>query len=113
MGYGYYQPAFPSPTATPEPNSQAADEGQEEERDGRDGHQPQAAQPTSAAQPPMYGSPTRQYGGMHQHRQLFPQQYRTFGQYSGIQAPMMYPGLYHPAPLQHQPAATPATEGGA
>merc|ERR1719341_2083880 len=80
---------------------------------GRDGHQPQAAQPTSAAQPPMYGSPTQQYGGMHQHRQLFPQQYRTFDQYSGMHAPMMYPGLYHPAPVQHQPAATPATEGGA
>jgi len=113
MGYGYYQPAFPSPTATPESNSQAADEGQEEERDGRDGHQPQGTQPTSAAQPPMYGSQTQQHGGMHQQRQLFPQQYRTFGQYSGMQAPMMYPGLYHPAPVQHQPAATPATEGGA
>merc|ERR1712200_376897 len=45
MGYGYYQPTFPSPTATPESNSQAADEGQEEERDGRDGHQPQGTQP--------------------------------------------------------------------
>ena len=34
MGYGYYQPDFPSPTATPESNLQAAEEGQEEERDG-------------------------------------------------------------------------------
>merc|ERR1711928_270201 len=100
---------FPSPSATPESNSQAADEGQEEERDGRAGQQqPQGAQPTSAAQPSMYGSQTQQHGGMYQQRQLFPQQYRTFGQYSGMQAPMMYPGLYHPAPLQHQPAATPA-----
>ena len=113
MGYGYYQPMFPSPTATPESNSQAADEGQEEERDGRDGHQSQGAQPTSSAQTPMYGSHA-QHSGMYQQRQLFPQQYRTFGQYSGMQAPMMYPGLYHPAPLQHQPAAAPATtEGGA
>ena len=114
MGYGYYQPMFPSPTATPESNSQAADEGQEEERDGRDGHQPEGAQPTSAAQPLTYGSHAQQHSAMYQQRQLFPQQFRTFGQYSGMQAPMMYPGLYHPAPLQHQPAATPAaTEGGA
>ena len=113
MGYGYYQPTFPSPVATPESNSQAADEGQEEGRDGRDGHQPQGAQPTSAAQPLTYGSHAQQYSGMYQQRQLFPQQYRTFGQYSGMQAPMMYPGLYS-APLQHQHAATPATtEGGA
>merc|ERR1712013_364926 len=30
----YFQPDFPSPTATPESNLQAAEEGQEEERDG-------------------------------------------------------------------------------
>ena len=113
MGYGYYQPTFPSPTATPESNSQAANEGQEEGRDGRDGHQPQGAQPTSAAQPPMYASHAQQHSGMYQQRQIFPQQYRTFGQYSGMQAPMMYPGLYHTAPVQHQLAATPAMEGGA
>ena len=34
MGYGYFQPDFPSPTATPESNLEATEEGQEEERDG-------------------------------------------------------------------------------
>ena len=112
MGYGYYQPMFPSPVPTPESNLQAADEGQEEGRDGRDGQQ----QPAHGAQPittPMSGPHAQQHGGMYQQRQLFPQQYRTFGQYSGMQAPMMYPGLYHPAPLQHHPTALPAMEGGA
>merc|ERR1719394_1888727 len=71
--------------------------------------------PNQLLQPsqPTYGSHAQQHSGMYQQRQLFPQQYRTFGQYSGMQAPMMYPGLYHPAPLQHQPVATSATEGGA
>ena len=34
MGYGYYQPDFPSPFATAESNPEAAEEGQEEESDG-------------------------------------------------------------------------------
>ena len=33
MGYGYFQPDFPSPTATPESKPQA-EQSQEEERDG-------------------------------------------------------------------------------
>ena len=33
MGYGYFQPDFPSPIATPESNPEVAEEGQEEERD--------------------------------------------------------------------------------